>query len=107
MDKGYYKVRIFKDDDCSAVTEPIYVGNSTKNLNIYPNPSRRGNSIVVMHDSEGPAQLTIYSMDGRLLHTQMVTDNQAVIDIKLPQGVYVAYFTNSEGYTKVGKLIIQ
>jgi hypothetical protein len=59
-----------------------------------------------MNDCNGPALLTIYSTDGRVLHTQTVTDSQATIGISLPQGVYVAYLTNKDGYTKVGKLII-
>ena len=61
---------------------------------------------MVMNDCNGPALLTIYSTDGRVLHTQTVTDSQATIGISLPQGVYVAYLTNKDGYTKVGKLII-
>jgi hypothetical protein len=63
--------------------------------------------MVVVKDCEGPALLAIYSTDGRLLHTQTVTDNQAAIGISLPSGVYVAYLTDGNGYSKVGKLIIQ
>ena len=81
--------------------------NGLNNLRIYPNPSRRGSSIVIENDYDGPAQLTIYAMDGRLLHTQTVTSDQATINIGLPCGVYVAYLADSEGYTHVGKLIIK
>ena len=104
---GFYKVRISKGTDCSVETKPYKVKNDVKHLRIYPNPSRRGSSIVVMNDSDGSAQLAIYSTDGRVLHTQTVTDSQATVNISLPQGVYVVYLTNSDGYTKVGKLIIQ
>ena len=102
---GYYKVRVSKDG-CSEETKPYYVNNNS-HLRIYPNPSRRGNNIIVVNDCDGPAQLAIYSTDGRLLHTQTVTDSQATVSISLPQGVYIAYFTDNNGYTKVGKLIIQ
>ena len=103
---GWYKVRITKRDCATPVeTMPCQVtGNG--GLRIYPNPSRRGSEIMVMNDCNGPALLTIYSTDGRVLHTQTVTDSQATIGISLPQGVYVAYLTNKDGYTKVGKLII-
>lgn len=104
---GFYKVRISKGADCSVETKPYQVKNDVKHLRIYPNPSRRSSSIVVMNDSDGSAQLAIYSTDGRVLHTQTVTDSQATVNISLPQGVYVVYLTNSDGYTKVGKLIIQ
>ena len=104
---GYYKVRINRkgEDECFGETEAYPVFNN-RQLRIYPNPSRRGSEIMVMNDCNGPALLTIYSTDGRVLHTQTVTDSQATIGINLPQGVYVAYLTNRDGYTKVGKLII-
>ena len=104
LNEGYYKVRVSKNG-CYDETEAYYISGS--HLRIYPNPSNRGNKIVIMNDCNGPALLTLYSIDGRLLHTQTVTDNQATLDISLPQGVYVAYLANSEGYTKVGKLVIQ
>ena len=102
---GYYKVRISKDG-CSEETLPYHV-NYGGRLHIYPNPSHRGTGVVVVNDSDSPAQLTIYSTDGRVLHTQIVTSDQATIGINLPQGVYVAYLTTGDGYTKIGKLIIQ
>jgi uncharacterized repeat protein (TIGR02543 family) len=101
---GYYKVRV-STDGCSDETGAYYVNNGR--LRIYPNPVRRNNNIVVVNDSNGPAQLAIYSTDGRLLHAQTVTGSQAIINLNLPVGIYVAYFTNSEGNTKMGKLIIQ
>ena len=103
--EGYYKVGVRKGD-CSLETEPYRVNNSSSRLRIYPNPSRRDNSIVIVNDCGTTAQLTIYATDGRVLYTQTVTDDQASINLGLPPGVYVAYLTNSEGYTKVGKLII-
>jgi hypothetical protein len=103
LNEGYYKVRVSKNG-CYDETEAFYVPGS--HLRIYPNPSHRGNEIVIMNDCDGPALLTLYSIDGRLLHTQTVTDKQATLDISLPQGIYVAYLADKEGYTKVGKLII-
>ena len=105
LNDGYYKVRVSKDG-CSEETLPYHV-NYGGRLHIYPNPSHRGTGVVVVNDSDSPAQLTIYSTDGRVLHIQNVTSDQATIGINLPQGVYVAYLTTSDGYTKIGKLIIQ
>ena len=110
LPKGYYKVRISKEEDeCSPVeTKPYHVTyKPTSQLRIYPNPSRRGNNIVVMNDYDGPSQLFIYATDGRLLYTQTVTDSQTTINLNLPSGVYIAHLTDSDGYTKIGKLIIQ
>ena len=101
---GYYKVRVSLDE-CSAETDSYYVSNGR--LCIYPNPARSDNSIVIMNDSEGPAQLAIYSLDGRCLHMQAVNGNQATINLNLSVGVYVARITQSDGTTKVCKLIIQ
>ena len=106
LDEGVYTVKLSLGDDCFRISNPYSV-NQSRHLRIYPNPSYRGSTIVVEKGCDGQAQLNIYSTDGRLLHTQTVTDNQATIGISLPQGVYVAYLTDSEGYTKVCKLIIQ
>ena len=105
--EGYYKVRISKDGCSSYEETQPYCVNYDNRLIIYPNPSRRGDNVIVANPCDGPAQLAIYSTDGRLLHSQMLTDSQATINIQLSLGVYVAYITNSEGYTKIGKLIIQ
>lgn len=102
---GYYKVRISKDG-CSEETLPCHV-NYGGRLHIYPNPSHRGAGIVMVNDGDSPTHLTIYSTDGRVLHTQTVTSDQVTIGVNLPQGVYVVYLTDSEGHTKVDKLIIQ
>ena len=105
LNDGYYKVRISKDG-CSEETLPCHVNHGGR-LHIYPNPSHRGTGVVVVNDGDSPALLAIYSTDGRLLHTQTVTSDQATFGINLPQGVYVVYLTDSEGHTKVDKLIIQ
>ena len=101
---GYYKVRVSLNG-CSSETNPYYVSNGR--LCIYPNPARSDNSIMIKNDSESPAQLAIYSSDGRCLHMQTVDGTQATINLHLPAGVYVARFTRSNGTTKVCKLIIQ
>ncbi len=107
LDEVYYKVRITKEG-CTEVSNSKFVQNSIySRIRIYPNPSRRGNNIVVMNDGNGPSQLSIYSTDGRLLHAQTVTDNQTTLNLNLPSGVYIAYLTDSDGYTKIGKLVIQ
>ncbi len=106
VDDGVYKVKLSLSDGCSDYTENYYV-NQGKRLCIYPNPSRRGNEVVVEKDCEGQARLTIYSVDGRALYSEMVTDSQVTLNLNLPVGVYVARLTDSEGNTKIGKLIIK
>lgn len=109
LDVGYYKVRVSKTDrdGCYVITKPYYVQNENGRLIIYPNPTERGQGIVVKNDGGGMAQFTIVSMDGRTLYTQTIHDSLATIEIDLPSGVYITYLTNSEGYTNVGKLVIQ
>ncbi len=106
LDEGVYTVKLSLGDDCFRISNPYSV-NQSRHLRIYPNPSYRDSNIVVEKGCDGQARLNIFSTDGRLLHTQTLTDDQATIGISLPQGVYVAYLTDSEGYTKVCKLIIQ
>ena len=106
LSEGYYKVRVSLGE-CEVVTDPYHVTNTNNKLRIYPNPSSRGHNITVVNDCDGPAQLTIYSTDGRVLLDQTLTDSQTTLNPNLPSGVYIAYLTDSDGYTKIGKLIIQ
>ncbi len=107
---GLYMLSITKKGEgcLPYVTKYQVTGNKNNNkLLIYPNPSRRDHNIVVVNDSNGPSQLSIYSTDGRPLHAQTVTDNQTTLNLNLPSGVYIVYLTDSNGYTKIGKLVIQ
>ena len=109
LDNGWYKVRLTKKDDtsCKGETNPIMVNNSHRTIHIYPNPARQGNNIVIENSTEGSAQLIVSSIDGRVLHTQTLTDKQTTINLNLALGIYVVRIIDSEGYTSVNKLIIQ
>lgn len=111
---GNYKVRIsiFKDERCSAFS-PVFLVENNQNhhpssrLSIYPNPAHSNDELFIVNGSENEAQLTIYSIDGRLLHSQTVSGSQTSINVCLPQGVYVAHISDQSGFVKVEKIIIQ
>ena len=52
------------------------------------------------------AMLTIYALDGRLLHSQTIVGNQASLSLNLSEGIYVIRLTNSRG-SKIEKIVIQ
>jgi hypothetical protein len=116
LDDGTYKVYISKDEPdengdliCGAFS-PEYTVSSvtiqTPNLTIYPNPSSVGTNLIFVNENEGESQLSIYSVDGKLLHCQTVTDHQAIVNINLPQGMYIARLTNGQD-VKVERIVIQ
>ncbi len=111
LDNGDYKVYISYNDDviCGAFSPVIEVNNTNTNpsrLFVYPNPSPSGSHLVIENDDEGESHLSIYALDGKLLHSQTVTGVQATVDISLPQGIYVARLTNGHDI-KVEKIVIQ
>jgi hypothetical protein len=74
--------------------------------NVYPNPANAGMSPVhVSHNFDGQAQLTVYSMGGRLV--RQITTTQKITDIEgLTQGMYIVHISaNDQVITK--KLLVQ
>jgi uncharacterized repeat protein (TIGR02543 family) len=115
LENGSYKVYISYNSDaegrlvCGAFSPAEEVSNGSTNpnrLSVFPNPSPTGTRLVIMNDSEEEALLSIYSVDGKLIYSQTVTDIQATVDIILPQGIYVARLTNGQN-VKVEKIVIQ
>lgn len=111
---GTYKVYVsFNGDDegnlfCGAFSPKIVVNKAilTVPLSIYPNPANVGETIFINNDGNEEAMLTIYALDGRLLHSQTIVGNQASVNLNLSQGIYVACITNKEG-CKTEKIVIQ
>lgn len=110
LTNGIYRVYISYTEDrtCGAFSPEITINNSgSKSLSIYPNPAHADDNLFVVIENEGETQLTIYSIDGRLLHSQTVTASPTAINVHLPQGIYVACLFDETGFVKVEKIVIQ
>ncbi len=74
--------------------EPIGVSNLTDNqsITLYPNPA---NSILNIKGIENQSIATLYSVDGKLLQTNNLTNSNSEINInKLNSGIYILKIQN-------------
>lgn len=60
--------------------------NSLSSLSIFPNPVH---DALMLRNLEGTAQAQLYALDGRLVKSFRITDNQIVDISELPMGMYL------------------
>lgn len=105
---GVYKVEVSHaiDDNglrCSVFSEEYEV---KEGFFINPNYAKSGTPIFVENNGENEGWLTIYSIDGRMMHSQWLDKGQNVVSFNLKAGIYVFSIANSQG-TTTEKVIIQ
>ena len=110
---GNYKVYVsFNEDEkgnliCGAFSPEYIIGQKqSATLDIYPNPSRPNNEITVINEELEPATLSIYSVDGRLLHQQPVEERLVTVSLNLAKGIYIAQLKSSQN-SKTGRIVIE
>lgn len=109
---GVYRVYISFNADaqgnlfCGAYSPSITVGESKVDFMVYPNPAHPNHGLVVVNNTGRSAELSIYSIDGRLLHSQTMAAGQEIVTEPMPQGVYVLQL-NDGLETRVEKVVIQ
>jgi hypothetical protein len=78
---------------------------NSRNLNLYPNPNN-GTFTIGFEEVQSNATLSVFDRTGRMVYTNNVNGNQAVISTNLSKGIYIVQVQNkTEIYT--GKLIIK
>ena len=108
--EGTYRVEIALARDtngellCPISSENYLVSSSSKM--VYPNPVPANTEIYVTNDSDYEALFSIYSIDGRLVHQQMVNAGENTILLNLSKGIYVSSLTNGSD-TATEKIVIQ
>ncbi len=67
-------------------------------VHVYPNPF---NSKLSVHlEFTGIKQLSVFDIDGRLVHNQQITGNSASIDATgWSSGIYIMYIISNSGQT--------
>lgn len=113
LDKGIYKVYVSNNEDaegnliCGAFTQEIFFnGQDSVSMSIYPNPAHAGETIIVVNNDNEETLLTIYDLDGRMLHSQTISGGQTSVNISLSKGIYIARLANGKG-GKTEKIVIQ
>lgn len=105
---GTYRVEVshFQDTNglrCSVSSDAYEVRSRSF---VSSNPLQPSVPFFIENDGEGEGWLTVYSTDGRKVHSQWLSEGQNVIRLDLKAGLYVFSITNSEG-TTTEKVIIQ
>ena len=108
---GDYQVYISFNADsngnlfCGAFSAVYTVGAKKAACNIYPNPAQMGEELVVVNEGD-EAELFVYSLDGKLIHRQVVANGRQSISVELPQGIYVVRINANESLT-TERIVIQ
>jgi hypothetical protein len=81
-------VEIYKDPDC---VNPGITGNGSKNISfsVFPNPSSGNIYINISNDSRNCLLSNVYNMQGQMVFTKALLNNDRELNLQLPAGVYV------------------
>lgn len=113
LDNGEYTVYVSNNADaqgnlfCGDFTAPHTVNNSRMGYVVSPNPSSVGKGLTILNNSGHEAQLTIYSLDGKLLHRQQIEPGESPVSVSLAKGIYFCHLNDGSAIPEIQKLVIQ
>ncbi len=90
-------------DDWATIIASVDENDVEKLIQIYPNPSNDGN-ITVIHGRV--SHLDVYSIDGKLIFSKVVGNNEQQTNIQLPKGMYLIHVINNASLVSVSKVIV-
>lgn len=100
LDAGAYKVYLSLNADShgnlfgGAFTTEYVVVPAT--LNLSPNPVQSGEGVLIHNAIGGEATVSVYALDGRLLHQQTINGNQASLNLNLTPGIYIVKLNDQQ-----------
>jgi len=84
--------------------EPIH--NLDPEINVYPNPIKKGETIVIRCEPIGISTLSLYAISGQLIHHEQITESVIHKKMDFEPGIYLLQITNySKTFTR--KIIIK
>jgi len=90
-------------DDWATIIASVNENDVDKLIQIYPNPSNDGN-ITVKHG--GVSHLDVYSIDGKLIFSKAVGNNEQETNIQLPKGMYLVHAIKNTSLVSVLKVVV-
>jgi len=83
------------------------IGNGESSLYVYPNPSSDFIAIAYNDLSSRRQQLDIYTVTGALVHSEMLWNSGAQVNVNaLPAGVYLVALTSENGIKQTTRLVV-
>ncbi len=87
------------ESDAASQDRADNVKQENQLLRISPNPAKNLVTLEWNHSDRQPAQIQVYSAQGRLLLTREMPESRLVLELDLPAGIYFI-----QGHTASGKL---
>ena len=91
-------------DDWATIIALVDENDIDKLIQIYPNPSNHGN-ITILHE-EIINSIAVYSIDGKLILTKQVNNNDFQTNLVLPKGVYFIHIEKNNSTLRVAKVVV-
>jgi type IX secretion system substrate protein len=91
-------------DDWATIIASVDENDIDKLIQIYPNPSNDGN-ITILHE-EIINSIAVYSIDGKLILTKQVNNNDFQTNLVLPKGVYFIHIEKNNSTLRVAKVVV-
>ncbi len=86
----YDEFTIYTYESCQSLTSSANEIVQNLPFSIAPNPANSEVRINLSDDNIDPAHLTIYSLQGNLIQSKQLIDNQSSVDVSsLPRGMYL------------------
>lgn len=90
-------------DDWATIIASVDENDVEKLIQIYPNPSNDGN-ITILHEEIN--SIAVYSIDGKLIFTKQLNDNDSQTNLVLPKGIYFIHIEGNNLTIRVSKVVV-
>lgn len=103
---NYYRLKQVDFDGQFEYSEVLSIHHASEgSVSVYPNPITKGQALHIQSDLD-ELDLTIMSIDGKIVKTQKITGDTTIDCADLPAGMYIYHLTNGKDWTKSERLVI-
>jgi len=95
-------VEAFSSNNTS--TEPV--NNLEREIEVYPNPIQRGESLIIRFDSQLVSMLSLFNSSGQLIQQEQITGGTVYQKMDFEPGIYLLQIKNNSN-TLTRKIIIR
>jgi hypothetical protein len=103
-----YRARIERDNGSFVLSqeETVFHYGASGNV-VFPNPLPVGHLLNVLSEDTDDSNIFIYTMDGRMLKTKILSASNEQVRLDLPRGIYLIHITKKGKHGVIQKLVIR
>jgi M6 family metalloprotease-like protein len=105
-DNGKESESVCVDAISSNNTDLVPVTNSDGEINVYPNPIKRGENLVIHCDANSGSTFSLYAISGQLIEEEQITGSVIEKRMNYEPGIYLLQIKNNSK-TFIRKIIIK